>query len=110
MMAIDESGADDVGQSEPSFGVEPLEIVGRPLLAPQHHEHVQVRELSRVGLVSRPNDGLHHEEPTAVGDSCTARAEDLDRCDVVPIVDYALEQVGVRPAGHRLEEAAAYNL
>jgi hypothetical protein len=47
------SGADYVRQPEPRIGVEPLEILGRPLSASEHCEHVQVREFRppRSGLL-----------------------------------------------------------
>jgi hypothetical protein len=59
---IRRSGADDIAQLESGLGIQQLEVIGRPLFPLGYDEHVQVRELRRVGIIPRPHDPLDHEE------------------------------------------------
>src|SRR5215208_1851686 len=95
---------------EPGLCIQQLEVIGRSLMTPGgHDEHVQVRELGRVGLILRADDTLDHEELSTLVHRRPTRAQDLDR-RIVPVVDDALEQVGIRPGGHCFEEASSYYL
>ena len=68
------------------------------------------RSENLAGLILRPDDTLDHEELSTLVHRCPTRAQDLDRHVIVPVVDDALEQVGIRPEGHCFEEASTYYL
>src|SRR2546423_4875539 len=94
---------------ESGCGAEGLKLGTSTLLAPEHHQHIEVAELARVRLVGPCQDLLNDQQPATVSDGIAAAAKNRRRRRVVPVVNDVLQQVGIS-FRDRLEEAAADDL
>jgi hypothetical protein len=100
-----------VGGAQPGCGQQMAVLGVGPFLAAGEDQHVQVAEQHWQGIGRVVGDeSLDDEHPPMAGHGVAAGGQDLDRADVVPVVQHVGQDVAIGAVRDTVEEVAGNDL
>src|SRR5579859_2814182 len=88
-------GWDNLSHDKSGAFKEIMELLTCPLQGPVLYHHVQIRELAFRYLIWRTDDPLDYDKSRLRRHGSTAGSQNVNRCAVVPIVQYGLHDIDI---------------